>query len=221
MSDKKSFWATVPGILTGTAGIITALGGFLLVLSRLGVIGPGPEPKLEPEPEPWSESDRRPEPEPEPWSEPDRRQEPEPGPRPEPDRRQEPEPEPRPSVGLRPVVTGLKRGSNTFSLSLANRTANQTFEVLLVSSSWAIMDNLNHTYELDRSPSFRSDTMFDTTMRITVPPNTNPSVKIILKTPIDRLASRITFALNNVWAQTSGSAFKKPQPSINWSQEIP
>ena len=209
MSDKKSFWTTVPGILTGTAGIITALGGFLLVLSQLDLIGPDPEPRLEQETERRQEPEPvpRPKPEPEPW--------PEPGPRPE------PKPEPRPSVGLRPVVTGLKRGSNTFSLSLANRTANQTFEVLLVSSSWAIMDNLNHTYELDRSPSFRSDTMFDTTMRITVPPNTNPSVKIILKTPIDRRASRITFALNNVWAQTSGSAFKKPQPSINWSQEIP
>lgn len=199
MSNKKSFWTTVPGILTGTAGIITALGGFIIVLSQVGVIGPDPEPKPEPEPEPWLE----------------------PGPRPEPEPTPEPEPEPRPLVGLRPGVSDLKRGSNTFSLSLANITANQTFEVPLVSSNWVVMDNLNHTYELDRSPSFRSDTMFDTPMRITVPPNTNPSVKIILKTPIDRRATRVTFALNNVWSQPSGSRFKTPLPSINWSQEIP
>lgn len=39
MSEKKSFWTTLPGILTGIAGIITALGGLLVILFQIGVIG--------------------------------------------------------------------------------------------------------------------------------------------------------------------------------------
>lgn len=42
MSNKKSFWATLPGILTGIAGVITAVGGLLLILHQAGVIRPGP-----------------------------------------------------------------------------------------------------------------------------------------------------------------------------------
>ncbi len=40
MSEKKSFWTTLPGILTGVAGIITATGGLLIVLYQIGEIGP-------------------------------------------------------------------------------------------------------------------------------------------------------------------------------------
>lgn len=40
MSEKKhSFWSTVPGILTGIAAIITAIGGLLVVLSQTGILG--------------------------------------------------------------------------------------------------------------------------------------------------------------------------------------
>jgi hypothetical protein len=72
MSETKSFWTTLPGILTGIAGIITAIGGLLVVLYQIEVIGPNrisgeieserqssekpvrsePEPMPEPEPEP-------------------------------------------------------------------------------------------------------------------------------------------------------------------------
>ena len=72
MSETKSFWTTLPGILTGIAGIITAIGGLLVVLYQIQVIGPNrisgeieperqsleetvrsePEPMPEPEPEP-------------------------------------------------------------------------------------------------------------------------------------------------------------------------
>jgi hypothetical protein len=42
MSDKKSFWNTLPGLLTGVAGVITAIGGFLVVLHQIGIIEPKP-----------------------------------------------------------------------------------------------------------------------------------------------------------------------------------
>jgi hypothetical protein len=38
-ADRKSFWTTLPGILTATAALITATGGFVAVLIQAGVIG--------------------------------------------------------------------------------------------------------------------------------------------------------------------------------------
>jgi hypothetical protein len=35
MDGKQSFWTTLPGILTGIAGLITAIGGFLIILNQL------------------------------------------------------------------------------------------------------------------------------------------------------------------------------------------
>lgn len=43
MSDKpegKSFWTTIPGILTGCAAVITAIGGIVVVLVTTGIIIP-------------------------------------------------------------------------------------------------------------------------------------------------------------------------------------
>ena len=40
MTDTKSFWATLPGILTGIAGVITAIGGLLLILHQVNLFGP-------------------------------------------------------------------------------------------------------------------------------------------------------------------------------------
>jgi hypothetical protein len=37
MSEAKSFWTTLPGILTGMAGLITAIGGLLVILDQIGV----------------------------------------------------------------------------------------------------------------------------------------------------------------------------------------
>lgn len=42
MSKERSFWSTVPGCLTGIAGLITAVGGFLLILNQLGLFPPTP-----------------------------------------------------------------------------------------------------------------------------------------------------------------------------------
>jgi hypothetical protein len=39
MAKKQSFWTTVPGILTGLAAVITAVGGLLVVLSQTGLLG--------------------------------------------------------------------------------------------------------------------------------------------------------------------------------------
>ncbi len=41
MNDKKSFWVTLPGILTGVAAIITATGGIIATLYQVGVVGGG------------------------------------------------------------------------------------------------------------------------------------------------------------------------------------
>ena len=40
MTQKNSFWSTIPGILTGTAGVITAIAGLLTILFQLGIINP-------------------------------------------------------------------------------------------------------------------------------------------------------------------------------------
>lgn len=42
MNEKKSFWTTLPGILTGLAAVITAIGGLLTFLYHIDVIGPIP-----------------------------------------------------------------------------------------------------------------------------------------------------------------------------------
>ena len=39
MDEKKSFWATLPGVLTGIAMIITAIGGLIGGLYAAGIIG--------------------------------------------------------------------------------------------------------------------------------------------------------------------------------------
>ena len=41
MSEKHSFWLTIPGILTGIAATITAVGGLLLALSQTGLLSNG------------------------------------------------------------------------------------------------------------------------------------------------------------------------------------
>ena len=35
--ESKSFWTTLPGLITAIAGLITAIGGFLLILNQIGV----------------------------------------------------------------------------------------------------------------------------------------------------------------------------------------
>jgi hypothetical protein len=44
----RSFWMTLPGILSGTAGVITAVGGLLAVLVSAGVLRFGAEPTAAP-----------------------------------------------------------------------------------------------------------------------------------------------------------------------------
>ncbi len=43
--EQKSFWSTIPGIITAIATLITALGGFLVVLHQIGVFGTKTDPK--------------------------------------------------------------------------------------------------------------------------------------------------------------------------------
>ena len=48
MSEHKSFWATLPGILTGLATVVTAVVGLIYALSEIGLVGtPG---MMEPQP---------------------------------------------------------------------------------------------------------------------------------------------------------------------------
>ncbi len=45
--EHKSFWTTLPGIITAIATLVTAVGGFLVVLNQVGFFGSKPEPKKE------------------------------------------------------------------------------------------------------------------------------------------------------------------------------
>jgi hypothetical protein len=39
MSDRRSFWSSVPGLVTGLAGLLTGIVGLVTVLIQLGVLG--------------------------------------------------------------------------------------------------------------------------------------------------------------------------------------
>lgn len=45
--EHKSFWSTIPGIITAIATLVTAIGGFLVVLNQIGVFGTKQEPKVD------------------------------------------------------------------------------------------------------------------------------------------------------------------------------
>jgi hypothetical protein len=42
MNDQKSFWATLPGILTGIAAVIGAIVGLLTILNQIGIFATKP-----------------------------------------------------------------------------------------------------------------------------------------------------------------------------------
>jgi len=44
MSESKPFFATLPGILSGLAALITAIGGLLFALHQTGLLGTAPAP---------------------------------------------------------------------------------------------------------------------------------------------------------------------------------
>lgn len=52
VNDKQSWWQTLPGILTATATLLTAIGGLLALLAQLGIIGGSDsrEPQVSPGP---------------------------------------------------------------------------------------------------------------------------------------------------------------------------
>ncbi|HXF99668.1 MAG TPA: hypothetical protein VNL69_02735 [Bacteroidota bacterium] len=45
--EHKSFWSTIPGIITAIATLVTAIGGFLVVLNQIGVFGTKQEHKAD------------------------------------------------------------------------------------------------------------------------------------------------------------------------------
>lgn len=54
MADKPSFWHTLPGILTGLAAVVGAVGALVVGLHQAGLLGQGgtPAPPSEPAPMP-------------------------------------------------------------------------------------------------------------------------------------------------------------------------
>jgi hypothetical protein len=52
---QKTFWETVPGILTGIAGVLTAIGGLITVLLTVGILSPAPKPAPTSTPVPLTE----------------------------------------------------------------------------------------------------------------------------------------------------------------------
>jgi hypothetical protein len=51
MAEKKSFWSTLPGILSGIATVITAFGGLLVILYQIDMIhsSGGDDPQKDPQ----------------------------------------------------------------------------------------------------------------------------------------------------------------------------
>ena len=47
MNEKHSFWSTIPGMLTGLAAIITAIGGLLIAVSQIGLLGDTDNDRIE------------------------------------------------------------------------------------------------------------------------------------------------------------------------------
>jgi hypothetical protein len=66
VTEKKSFWTTLPGILTGIAAVLTALGALIAalgsagLLSRPGTTPPAPPPAAESAPAVTTTGDRSP-----------------------------------------------------------------------------------------------------------------------------------------------------------------
>jgi hypothetical protein len=50
MSEHKSFFSTLPGILTAIAGLVTAIAGLILALHQIGFIGAGTSKDSKPTP---------------------------------------------------------------------------------------------------------------------------------------------------------------------------
>ena len=48
MSEQKSFFTTLPGIITAIAGLVTAASGLIFVLSQTGLIGSGGKDETKP-----------------------------------------------------------------------------------------------------------------------------------------------------------------------------
>jgi hypothetical protein len=65
-SEKKSFWTTLPGILTGIAAVLTALGALIAALGSAGLVSrpestpPAPPPVVETAPAVTTTGDRSP-----------------------------------------------------------------------------------------------------------------------------------------------------------------
>jgi hypothetical protein len=53
MNEKKSFWETLPGVVTAIAGLLTAVGSVIGILYQVGVMGPPKEPNHTPLPAPY------------------------------------------------------------------------------------------------------------------------------------------------------------------------
>jgi len=49
-NEEKSFWSTLPGILTGIAAILTAIGGLIIALNAAGIISISPDATPTPTP---------------------------------------------------------------------------------------------------------------------------------------------------------------------------
>lgn len=54
-AESKSFWTSVPGILTGITALVTAVAGLLTVLYQIGLIGGQPPTPAEQPPPPQTE----------------------------------------------------------------------------------------------------------------------------------------------------------------------
>ncbi|MBI4785415.1 MAG: hypothetical protein HY785_29535 [Oscillatoriophycideae cyanobacterium NC_groundwater_1537_Pr4_S-0.65um_50_18] len=115
-------------------------------------------------------------------------------------------------VKLQASVEGLQRESDRFTLWLVNATPDQSVEIQ--TKQLTLSDDQGNTYELDPWTGHSMG------LNKVVPPNGRIKLEYTLTSPIAPGAATVTFTLDNVWTQPTGSQFKAPLPSVQWTTPL-
>lgn len=115
-------------------------------------------------------------------------------------------------VKLQASVEGLQRGSDRFTLLLVNATSDQSVDI--PTTQLALSDDQGNTYEIDRWTGHSMG------LSKVVPPNGRIKLDYKLSNSIAPDVNAVTFTLDSIWAQPTGSQFKQPLPPVQWTTPL-